>query len=427
METTLRPGRNSRGFVIDQRHLRGVQLRYNYRVYPTLSQRTALAQAFGCARVVFNDCIRLRQESWAGGVKVSDTDVQKRVVTAAKATPERAWLSGVSSVVLVQACQDARVAYRNFFDSLSGKRKGRTLGAPRFRSRKDSRQAIRFTRNGFSLRPNGKLYAAKIGELKVAWSRELPSEPSSVPTASSERVSTRVGDSSIMTFVDGAGPALVILPSYGRDGGEDYDDITARAVGDRWRVLRPQSRGVLGSVGPMAGVTLRDLAHDVAGVIGALVDGPVVVVGHAFGSLLSRMVTTGHPDFVKAVALVASQAREVPERIAQAPFIVGDPTRPTFERRVVLQEVFFAPGNDAEVWLDGWYPETPAVQRAAIGGVPLREYWTCGSVPLLEVTPEHDFGGRVTTGMVADAGHALFPERPEAAADAILSWARRFR
>lgn len=157
-----------------------MQLRYNYRVYPTPSQRGALAQAFGCARVVFNDCIRLRQASHAAGMKISDTDVQKAVVTAAKATPARAWLSDVSSVVLVQACQDARVAYRNFFDSLSGKRKGRKLGAPRFRSRKDSRQAIRLTRNGFSLRPNGNLYAAKIGELKVAWSRELPSEPSSV-------------------------------------------------------------------------------------------------------------------------------------------------------------------------------------------------------------------------------------------------------
>ena len=155
-------------------------LRYNYRIYPTAGQRIELAKAFGCARVVFNDCIRFRQESHTAGLKISDTDVQKRVVTAAKKSQDRAWLAEVSSVVLVQACQDARVAYRNFFDSISGKRKGRRIGAPRFRSRKDNRQAIRFTRNGFSLRPNGKLYAAKIGELKVAWSRELPSDPSSV-------------------------------------------------------------------------------------------------------------------------------------------------------------------------------------------------------------------------------------------------------
>ncbi len=139
-----------------------------------------LARSFGCARVVFNDALRARQDAYAAGVRVSDTDVQRWVVTHAKMRPERAWLAEVASVVLVQACQDARRAYRNWFDSLSGKRKGRKIGAPRFRSRKDNRQTIRLTRNGFSLRSSGKLYVAKVGELKVAWSRELPSEPSSV-------------------------------------------------------------------------------------------------------------------------------------------------------------------------------------------------------------------------------------------------------
>lgn len=106
--------------------------------------------------------------------------MQRRVVTLAKQTPQRVWLSEVASVALVQACQDARRAYRNWFDSLSGKRKGRKLGAPRLRSRKDRRQSIRLTRNGFTLRPNGRLYVAKVGDLRVAWSRPLPSPPSSV-------------------------------------------------------------------------------------------------------------------------------------------------------------------------------------------------------------------------------------------------------
>ncbi|GGK92712.1 RNA-guided endonuclease InsQ/TnpB family protein [Nocardia jinanensis] len=157
-----------------------MQLRYNYRVYPTPGQQILLARAFGCARVVYNDNLRTREQAHAAGVKLSDTEVQRRVVTDAKHTRKRAWLSEVSSVVLVQACQDARTAYRNWFDSLSGKRKGSKVGKPRFRSRKDHRQAIRFTRNGFSLRDNGKLYVAKIGELTVVWSRELPSVPSSV-------------------------------------------------------------------------------------------------------------------------------------------------------------------------------------------------------------------------------------------------------
>ncbi|MEU4432123.1 transposase [Nocardia rhamnosiphila] len=157
-----------------------MQLRYNYRVYPTPGQQVSLARAFGCARVVYNDALRARRDAYVSGEKISDTEVQRRVVTEAKRTPERAWLGEVASVALVQACQDARTAYRNWFDSISGKRKGRRIGAPRFRSRKDNRQAIRLTRNGFTLRENGRLYAAKIGELEVRWSRELPSVPSSV-------------------------------------------------------------------------------------------------------------------------------------------------------------------------------------------------------------------------------------------------------
>ena len=66
----------------------------------------------------------------AAGEKVSDTEVQRRVVTLAKLTPERAWLGEVASVALVQACQDARRAYRNWFDSLKGRRKGPQDRAP---------------------------------------------------------------------------------------------------------------------------------------------------------------------------------------------------------------------------------------------------------------------------------------------------------
>ncbi len=158
-----------------------VQLRYNYRVYPNAPQRRALAQAFGCARVVFNDGLRARQEAHAAGLAyLKDTDLQKQVITAAKQTPERAWLADVSSVVLVQSLRDLHAAYRNFFSSLTGKRKGPKVALPRLKSRKDRKQSIRLTANGFSLRPNGRLYVAKVGDLRVRWSRTLPSAPTSV-------------------------------------------------------------------------------------------------------------------------------------------------------------------------------------------------------------------------------------------------------
>ncbi len=66
-----------------------VQLRYNFRVYPTPDQQVALAQAFGCARVVYNDNLRAREHAYAAEVKLSDTEVQRRVVTEAKRSPER--------------------------------------------------------------------------------------------------------------------------------------------------------------------------------------------------------------------------------------------------------------------------------------------------------------------------------------------------
>jgi putative transposase len=153
--------------------------RYRYRLYPDPVQQQTLARTFGCARVVFNDALRTRETAHAAGMKISDTEVQQRVITLAKGTPERAWLGEVASVAMVQACQDARRAYRNWFDSLSGKRKGRKVGRPRFRSRKDSRQSVRLTRNGFTLHGD-RLYVAKVGDVKVRWSRDLPSAPSSV-------------------------------------------------------------------------------------------------------------------------------------------------------------------------------------------------------------------------------------------------------
>ncbi len=165
----------------ETKYVERVQLRYNYRLYPAPGQRAALARAFGCARVMFNDALRARQEAHQAGLPyITDGELSARL-TAAKAAPERAWLAEVSAVVLQQAIADLGTAYRNFFASLKGERKGPKIAPPRFRSRKDRRQAVRFTANArFKVLVNGKLRLPKIGDVEVRWSRELPSEPSSV-------------------------------------------------------------------------------------------------------------------------------------------------------------------------------------------------------------------------------------------------------
>ena len=155
-------------------------MRYQYRIEPTLAQQAILARVFGCCRVVFNDALRVRDEAYRAGVNLSDSQIQRRVITAAKATEQRSWLTEVPSVALVQSVNDSHRAWRNFFDSVTGKRRGPQVGRPRFKSRKNHRQSFRLTRNGFSLKSNGRLFVAKVGQVRVRWSRDLPSQPSSV-------------------------------------------------------------------------------------------------------------------------------------------------------------------------------------------------------------------------------------------------------
>ncbi|MEN3317776.1 MAG: putative transposase, partial [Mycobacterium sp.] len=120
-----------------------------------------LPRVFGCCRVVFNDALRVRDEAYRAGSKLSDTEIQRRVITKAKTTVERAWLREVPSVALVQSVNDSRRAWRNFFDAQSALHRGRNVGRPRMKSKKDHRQPFPLTRNGFNIRANALLYRAR--------------------------------------------------------------------------------------------------------------------------------------------------------------------------------------------------------------------------------------------------------------------------
>ena len=118
-------------------------------------------------------------------------------------------------------------------------------------------------------------------------------------------------DVSIDTIVDGdkANPAIVLLPSLGRDS-EDFDVVAAGLARDGLHVLRPQPRGILGSRGLLTGgITQHDFARDVAEVIRQLGGGRAVVAGHAYGNWVARQTATDWPDLVRGVILVAAAAR----------------------------------------------------------------------------------------------------------------------
>jgi putative transposase len=156
-----------------------MKARYNYRIYPTDSQKIALPQLFGCVRVVWNDALGYCQDLYRQGEKKpKNSELQKHFITAAKKTVARKWLGEVSAIPLQQSLNDLDQSYSNFFNSCKGERKGKKVRPPKFKKRK-SNQAARFTKGGFKLKGE-KVYLAKIGDLKVVWSRPLPSKPSSV-------------------------------------------------------------------------------------------------------------------------------------------------------------------------------------------------------------------------------------------------------
>ncbi|MEH2399363.1 RNA-guided endonuclease InsQ/TnpB family protein [Nostoc sp.] len=152
-----------------------MKARYQYRFYPTDQQQQLLAQLFGCVRVVWNDALAICKQSEK---LPSNNDLQKLVITQAKKAESRAWLGEVSNIPLQQSVADLGIAYKNFFDSLKGKRKGKKVGTPRFK-KKTNQQSARFRLGGFSIK-GCRVYLAKIGEVNPIWSRELPSSPSSV-------------------------------------------------------------------------------------------------------------------------------------------------------------------------------------------------------------------------------------------------------
>ncbi|MBE9038894.1 RNA-guided endonuclease InsQ/TnpB family protein [aff. Roholtiella sp. LEGE 12411] len=169
-----------------------MKARYQFRFYPTDQQQKLLAQLFGCVRVVWNDALAICKQSVSvrgasrreAGERTrstklpSNNDLQKSVITQAKKTDERSWLSDVSNIPLQQSVADLGIAYKNFFDSLKGKRKGKKVGSPKFK-KKTQRQSARFRIGGFSIKGD-EIYLAKIGNVKPIWSRRLPSAPSSI-------------------------------------------------------------------------------------------------------------------------------------------------------------------------------------------------------------------------------------------------------
>ena len=160
------------------------------------------------------------------------------------------------------------------------------------------------------------LFATLVSPVSRAQTPDAQPTPKSAPQIRLNRtLETRYvvdrGNVHIEVLGQGAGPVIVILPSLGR-GAEDYNVVSLLLAKRGFLVLRPQPRGVGASTGPMTGLTLHDLAADIAAMIEHEGKGPVVVVGHAYGHFVARTLATDRPDLVRGVVLAAASAGKVP-------------------------------------------------------------------------------------------------------------------
>jgi putative transposase len=134
------------------------------------------------------------------------------------------WLNEVSCVPLQQCLRHLQTAFRNFFE--------KRAAFPRFKS-KHGKQGAEFTRSAFTW--DGKhnnLRLAKIGHLRVRWSRQFRSEPSTVTITKN-----RAGQYFVTLCLD---EQVDALPKTGKSVGIDLGINRLATLSNGERVVNPR-------------------------------------------------------------------------------------------------------------------------------------------------------------------------------------------
>ena len=153
-------------------------VKYSYRAYPTSEQQRWLAGAFGAARTVYNDYI-WQKERVHEGLQTEVVSLDRYKLLPA----DKLWMKKYPQRCMQQSVRQAQIAYKNFFDGVSGSRKDKP-GKPRYK-RKKSGGALTWCGGSLKVKKLNRKWAAvrlpKHGTwVKFKLSRELPSDPTGV-------------------------------------------------------------------------------------------------------------------------------------------------------------------------------------------------------------------------------------------------------
>src|SRR5689334_8276223 len=145
---------------------------YQFRCYPTPSQRQTLARTFGCARFVYNWGLRLRMDAYRQRGEHVFYRETSAALTTLKQQEATCWLNEMSSVPPQQALRHLDKAFRNFFE-------GRAK-YPAFK-KKRGQQAAEYTTSAFRWQAETRTLLAKLDTpLDIHWSRSFTGTPTTV-------------------------------------------------------------------------------------------------------------------------------------------------------------------------------------------------------------------------------------------------------
>lgn len=120
------------------------------RLYPSKDQEILFNKTFGCCRFVYNKHKEEKDNFYNENIKdkeLSKKEIQELYKTFKSKTQkefcdEFEWLREIPAITVADSIRKCDAAYNNFFKSNSGKRKGRKVGFPKFKSRKERNQSF---------------------------------------------------------------------------------------------------------------------------------------------------------------------------------------------------------------------------------------------------------------------------------------------
>ena len=114
---------------------------YKYRIYPNKEQQTKMGQFFGCCRFLYNKCIEWYSDAYKSW-KENGTDIGKTpLLTDFKKDFE--FLKECDNAAIAYSRSNFERAIKDFIKSKNGKRKGKRLGFPQFKSKHKSKMTYK--------------------------------------------------------------------------------------------------------------------------------------------------------------------------------------------------------------------------------------------------------------------------------------------